>query len=87
MTRLQAIDAGAQAGTDRDQVRDEPQQFDGPWLTSQEACAYLRFTTKTRLISLYRFLKRNGIPRGFVGGRLRIAKRDLERAIEARHAR
>jgi len=31
------------------------------WMTSAEACAYLRFTGADRLNSLYRFIKANGI--------------------------
>lgn len=55
-----------------------------PWLTSQEACDYLRYVGKARLISLYRFLKQNGIPKAWCNGRLRIARADLDRALTAR---
>ena len=33
----------------------------GPWLTSEEACEYLRFTGTARLQSLYRFLRNHGV--------------------------
>lgn len=58
-----------------------------PWLTSQEACDYLRYTGKARLVSLYRFLKRHGVVKLYRDGRLLIARADLDRAIGARHAR
>src|SRR6185436_9944284 len=58
--------------------------FESPWLTSREACAYLRYTGKAQLISLYRFLKTNGVASARRGGRLLIARADLDRAIGAR---
>lgn len=59
--------------------------LDSPWFTSREACAYLRYTGKAQLVSLYRFLKANGIATARRNGRLLIARRDLDRAIGARH--
>lgn len=84
---LQRIESPTQRDTDRDQVRDEAKQFESPWFTSHEACEYLRYTSKSRLISLYRFMRKKGIKSARRDGRLLIARRDLERAIAARRTR
>lgn len=53
-----------------------------PWLTTQEACAYLRFDGPARLRSLYRFLTTHGIPRIYRSPkRLLIARADLDQAL------
>lgn len=58
------------------------------WLTSHEACDYLRYTGKHRLRSLYQFIADKGIATARRGTRrLLIARADLEKAIGARHAR
>lgn len=41
---------------------DHLREIRSPWLTTQEACDYLRYTGKHRLRSLYKFLARNGVP-------------------------
>lgn len=84
---LHRVEPRAEGDTDRDQVRDHAQQFESPWLTSREACVYLRYAGKAQLVSLYRFLKAHGISTARRGGRLLIARRDLERAIGARRSR
>ena len=55
-----------------------------PWLTTEEACEYLRYQGKCRLRSLYAFLKKKGVPTARRGHTLLIARADLDRAIGAR---
>lgn len=86
-TTLHRVESRAQRDTHADQIGHEAQQFDSPWLTSREACAYLRYAGKAQLVSLYRFLKAHGIATARRGGRLLIARRDLDRAIGARRQR
>jgi hypothetical protein len=57
-----------------------------PYLTTDEAAEYLRFTGKHRLRSVYRFLKLKGVPtqrRGTMS--LLILRTDLERALQGNH--
>lgn len=86
MTRLDRIHAVTQTAAHVDEAHQQRQQVQGPWLTSIEACEYLRYTGKARLISLYRFLKTNGVATARRGGRLLVARRDLEKAIGARRS-
>jgi hypothetical protein len=80
--RLQPVQAFTEAHTDRDQVPEDPRS---PWLTTDEACVYLRYHGKHRLRSLYRFLSWAGIPKGRRGPRrILIARRDLDRALRYR---
>lgn len=59
---------------------------ESPWLTTREACDYLRYTGKHRLRSLYRFLERTGIPTSRRSPRcILIARADLLRALGAQH--
>lgn len=61
----------------------EPQTF-GVWLTTIEACAYLRYTGKHKLRSLYKFIERNGVKVARRSPRkLLIARVDLDEAIGA----
>ena len=57
------------------------------WLTTQEACEYLRYTGAHRLRALYAFIARTGIPTARRGTRVLIARRDLDAAIGAGHRR
>lgn len=70
----------------RNHLQHAPQQVErvvqSPWLTTDEACAYLRFEGKWKLRSLYRFLKVNGVPTARRSRmRLLIARADLEQAL------
>lgn len=58
-----------------------------PWLTTREACQYLRYTGKHCLRSLYRFLEEKGVPTARRGHLILIARRDLDAAIGVRHRR
>lgn len=59
-----------------------PRQVFGPWLTSEEACDYLRYTGKHRLRSLYKFIERTGVNVHRRGGRNLLLKRtDLDAAV------
>lgn len=58
-----------------------------PWLTTREACAYLRFTGSDRLNSLYRFLNAHGVPRRWRSARrLLVLRQDLDRALAGQFA-
>lgn len=53
------------------------------WMTSREACEYLRFTGKDRLHSLYAFLNAKGVPRYYRSTKsLMLKQSDLDRALE-----
>lgn len=53
-----------------------------PWLTSVEACAYLRFTGSDRLNSLYRFVAAHGIRKRYRSPRrLLFSRADLDAAL------
>lgn len=84
---LQRIEPRTERDADRDQIGHESKQLQSPWLNSREACVYLRYSGKAPLVSLYRFIKAHGIATARRGGRLLIARRDLERAIGARRTR
>jgi len=56
-----------------------------PWLTTAEACEYLRYTGKHRLRSLYRFIQQQGIRTARRGRRVLLASADVKRAIGAGH--
>lgn len=84
MTRLQPVQSLAEARTDLQQPDAERQQVHGPWLTTAEACDYLRYTGKHRLRSLYRFMEEQGIVPGRRGGTLLLARRDLDEALGRR---
>lgn len=82
---LQRIDPRADREAPLDEGRDERPQFAGPWLTTHEAAAYLRYEGKSRLLSLYRFLRVNGVPKVYKSPRrLLIAKADIDRALKVR---
>lgn len=58
-------------------------QILSPWLSSQEACAYLRFTGADRLHSLYRFIQAHGITKRYRSPKRLLLKRaDLDRALD-----
>lgn len=53
-----------------------------PWLTSADACAYLRFTGSDRLNSLYRFIAAHGIRKRYRSPRrLLLSRVDIDRAL------
>jgi len=55
---------------------------DSPWLTTHEACDYLRYQGRHRLRSLYKFLAKNGVPIVHRSPkRLLVARADLDRAL------
>jgi hypothetical protein len=62
-------------------VTRESPAFASPWFSTTTACAYLDYTGRHALRSLYRFLQRESIIPSHVGRRLRIAKADLDRAL------
>jgi len=71
---------------DREEIRALLEARDlsvSPWLTTDEACTYLRYAGKCRLRSLYAFLKDKGVPTARRGHTLLIARADLDRAIGA----
>lgn len=85
MTRLQSVDPIAELRQQMDDLNDRlREQQQSPWLTSAEACDYLRYTGKHRLIALYRYLKRKGIATARRERRLLIAKADLQRSMGVR---
>lgn len=53
------------------------------FLTTAEACEYLRFTNKHKLRSLYYFIEQRGIRTQRRGHRLLILRSDLDKAIGA----
>jgi len=56
-----------------------------PFLTSDEACDYLRYKGRNRLRSLYKFIERTGIKTQRRGLRSLLLKRtDIDAAIGAR---
>lgn len=58
-----------------------------PWLTSAEACDYLRFTGSDRLNSLYRFLNAHGVRRRWRSARrLLVSRLDLDAALAGQTA-
>lgn len=59
--------------------------FKGPWFRTDEASAYLCYRGKNALRSLYRFLKKKGVPTARRFRTVLIAKADLDRAISANH--
>lgn len=64
-------------------VTDRAPQAFGVWLTTDEACAYLRYTGKHRLRSLYKFIARNEVKTSRRSARrLLIARRDLDQTVE-----
>lgn len=64
-------------------IRDSAPQPFGVWLTTDEACAYLRYTGKHRLRSLYKFIARNEVKTSRRSARrLLIARRDLDQTVE-----
>lgn len=61
------------------------QQAVSPWLTTHEACDYLRYRGKHRLRSLYKFIERTGVNVSRRSGRSLLLKRsDLDAAIGAK---
>lgn len=54
-----------------------------PWLTSYEACEYLRFTGKHKLRSLYKFIERTGVNVSRRGRSLLLKRSDLDEAVGA----
>lgn len=58
-----------------------------PWMKTGEACEYLRYEGKHRLRSLYRFLKKQGIPTARRDGTILIARADLDKALGVAHRR
>lgn len=54
-----------------------------PWLTSYEACEYLRFTGKHKLRSLYKFIERTGVNVSRRGRSLLLKRSDLDDAVGA----
>jgi hypothetical protein len=58
-----------------------------PYLTTAEACDYLRFTGADRLNSLYRFLEAHGVPKRYRSARrLLVSRADLDAALAGRTA-
>lgn len=73
----------SQADSARFDVRDRAPQPFGVWLTTTEACDYLRYTGKHRLRSLYKFIARNQVKTSRRSARrLLIARRDLDQLVE-----
>lgn len=69
-------------------LRDQRPQTFGVWLTTLEACDYLRYTGKHRLRALYRFIERKGIKTYTRSRRaLLISRVDLDQAIRAGRGR
>lgn len=54
-----------------------------PWLNTEDAAAYLCYTGKQPLRSVYRFIERHGIVVRRDGKRLLIARADVDRAVES----
>lgn len=58
-----------------------------PYLTTREACDYLRFTGSDRLNSLYRFLATHGVRKHYrTARRLLVSRADLDAALAGRTA-
>lgn len=86
MKRLQSVQTRTQAGADQREIAAQTDHRRSPWLTTREACEYLRYVGKHRLRSLYRFLERNGVPTSRRSPRcVLVARVDLDRAIGAAH--
>lgn len=88
MALLQRVQAIAQAAADLHEsavrLREQPERI-SPWMTTTEAADYLRYGGKSRLLSVYRFLKRHGIPVRRRGTRsILIARADLDRALKGK---
>ena len=67
-----------------EQARERRAQALDKFITTAEACDYLRYTGKHRLKSLYRFLERNGVKVTRRSARaLLIQRKDLDEAIGA----
>jgi excisionase family DNA binding protein len=84
MSRLKPVEPLAQADHDLQQPQDQHAEIRSPWLTTAEACEYLRFTGRCRLRSLYRFLATKGIPTARRGHAILVARRDLDAAVTGR---
>jgi excisionase family DNA binding protein len=54
---------------------------DSPWLTAEEACAYLRFPS---MRAFYSWLQSSDVPRGRVGRSLRFDRRVLDDYVSGR---
>jgi len=53
-----------------------------PWMTTREACEYLRFTGSDRLNSLYRFIEAKGIRKRYRSPkRLLLSRADIDAAL------
>lgn len=63
-------------------VADRAFDFRGPLFRSDEAACYLNYRGPNRLISLYKFLKKRGVPTRRRFRTLLIKKADLDRALE-----
>lgn len=78
---LDRVQARTETPAHRNQPADDPQELVSPFLTTTEACVYLRYGGKHRLRTLYRFLQRKGIRTSRRHRRLLIRRRDLDAAI------
>lgn len=58
-------------------------EFRGPFFRTDEAAAYLQYRGKYALCSLYRFLKKNGVPTSRRFRTVLVRKADIDRAIGA----
>lgn len=81
---LQRIDPRAQVDDHRDELADQPRS---PWLNTTQAAAYLCYTGKHPLLSVYKFIERHGIVVRRDGRRLLLARADVDRALNGTHAR
>ena len=79
MTRLEPVHASTERDHDRDELRD---QFRGPWLNTDDAATYLRYTGKHPLRSVYKFIARHNIVTRHDGRRLLLTKADVDRALD-----
>lgn len=81
---FKALDALGERHDQIGQLADQasgPDRFRGPWLNTDDAAAYLRYTGKHPLLSVYKFITRHAIVVRRDGRRLLIARADIDRAL------
>lgn len=78
MSRLQAVQSVTEQSHDGDQIAQGPREFPSPWLSADEAAAYLRSPSRA---AFYMWYRRHGLQPLRRGNRLLFARLDLDRAI------